>query len=232
MMGEMKGEQTLNRHLLVVFPHPDDETFGCAGTILLHTREGIPVTYLCGTKGEMGRNMGKPFFANRETLPKIREQELREACSVLGIADLRFMGLRDKTIEFEDPERIAGQIEAVLRELRPFRMLTHYPGLAVHPDHNALGEAAIRAVYRLPPEERPEVFAHAISKNREEVLGPPDVVMDIREVAEGKVAAIRAHRSQSEQMFASLEADVKKESQLKERWGKEVFWRYRFEDRE
>lgn len=224
------GEKNLNRHLLVVFPHPDDETFGCAGTILLHTKEGIPVTYLCGTKGEMGRNMGKPFFANRETLPKIREQELYEACRVLGIGDLRFMGLRDKTIEFEDLEKIRDQIEAVLRELRPFRLLTHYPGEAVHPDHNALGEAAIRAVRRLAPEERPEVFAHAITKNREEILGPPDVVMDIREVVEGKIAAIRAHRSQSEQMFATLTAEMKNDPSFKERWGKEVFWRYRFED--
>ncbi|MBE3554198.1 MAG: bacillithiol biosynthesis deacetylase BshB2 [Thermicanus sp.] len=218
----------LNRHLLVVLPHPDDETFGCAGTILLHTKEGIPVTYLCGTKGEMGRNMGKPVFANRETLPKIREQELYEACRVLGIGDLRFLGLRDKTIEFEDPEVIADKIEEVLREIRPFRVITHYPGQAVHPDHDALGEATIRAIRRLPAEERPEVYAHAITKNREEVLGPPDVVVDIREVVEGKIAAIRAHRSQSEQMFEGLGENAASDPKFRERWGNEVFWRYRF----
>jgi LmbE family N-acetylglucosaminyl deacetylase len=32
--------------------------------------------------------MGVPFFANRETLRDVREQELREACRILG-ADVR-----------------------------------------------------------------------------------------------------------------------------------------------
>ncbi|MDB5084113.1 MAG: bacillithiol biosynthesis deacetylase BshB2, partial [Bacilli bacterium] len=59
----------MERHVLVVLPHPDDESFGTAGAIALYTQAGIPVTYVCGTLGEMGRNMGRPFFANRETLP-------------------------------------------------------------------------------------------------------------------------------------------------------------------
>ena len=94
----------MERHVLAVYPHPDDETFGKAGTIALYTRAGTPVTLICGTLGQMGRNMGKPFFATRETLPIIREKELRDACSILGIKDLRLLGLRDKTVEFEDPK--------------------------------------------------------------------------------------------------------------------------------
>jgi N-acetylglucosamine malate deacetylase 2 len=87
-------------HLLVVFPHPDDEAFTCTGTILNHVEQGIPVTYICLTLGEMGRNMGNPIFANRETLPLIRKQELEEACKILGVHDLLQWGLRDKTVEF------------------------------------------------------------------------------------------------------------------------------------
>lgn len=47
-----------NQHLLVVLPHPDDEAFGVAGTILSHKEAGHDVTYICLTLGEMGRNMG------------------------------------------------------------------------------------------------------------------------------------------------------------------------------
>ncbi|MBW9235268.1 PIG-L family deacetylase, partial [Leptospira santarosai] len=54
------------RHVLVVFPHPDDEAFGVSGTISMYIKQGIPVTYACLTLGEMGRNLGNPPFATRE----------------------------------------------------------------------------------------------------------------------------------------------------------------------
>ncbi|KHE67378.1 PIG-L family deacetylase, partial [Halobacillus sp. BBL2006] len=64
------------RHVLVIFPHPDDEAFGVSGTIASHIKQGTPLTYACLTLGEMGRNLGKPAFATRETLPEIRRKEL------------------------------------------------------------------------------------------------------------------------------------------------------------
>jgi bacillithiol biosynthesis deacetylase BshB2 len=116
----------MERHVLVVYPHPDDETFGSGGTILMHTEAGTPVTYVCGTLGQMGRNMGKPFFATRETLRDIREKELRDACTVLGIQDLRMLGLRDKTLEFEDPEWLADKVLEIITELNPSLIITHF----------------------------------------------------------------------------------------------------------
>ena len=37
------------RHVLVVFPHPDDEAFGVSGTISSYRDMGVPVTYACLT---------------------------------------------------------------------------------------------------------------------------------------------------------------------------------------
>lgn len=218
----------MERHVLVVLPHPDDESFGSGGTIALHRAAGTPVTYLCGTKGEMGRNMGKPFFANRETLASYRVKELQDACAALGIEDLRFMGLRDKTIEFEDPEWVADQIEAVIRELNPSLVITHYPGHGVHPDHDALGLATIIAVKRLPEAQRPKVHCHAITKNRVEALGEPDVIVDISAVVEKKIAALRAHRSQTEAMFQKWDRETSTDSSFYDRWKKEYYWTYTF----
>lgn len=93
------------RHVLMIFPHPDDETFSSAGTIASYIENGVPVTYACLTLGQMGRNLGNPPFATRESLPYIREKELEDAMKVIGITDLRKMGLRDKTVEFEPHER-------------------------------------------------------------------------------------------------------------------------------
>ena len=54
-------------HILVVFPHPDDEAFSVAGTLALYINEGTPVTYMCLTLGQMGRNLGNPPFTTRRS---------------------------------------------------------------------------------------------------------------------------------------------------------------------
>ena len=222
----------MKQHVLVVFPHPDDETFGCGGTLAQFAKLGVPITYICGTLGQMGRNMGKPFFATRESLPNIREAELEEACKAIGIQNLIKLGLRDKTIEFEDPEKLIDRIERILREVRPSLVLTHYPGYAVHPDHNALGDVTIRAVSRLSVQERPVVYAHAFARECQEVLGPPDIVNDISALSEVKLAAILAHRSQSQVMFAPSSNGQSKGQSSKNSYShmlkRESFWTYRF----
>ncbi|WAH35998.1 bacillithiol biosynthesis deacetylase BshB2 [Alicyclobacillus dauci] len=222
------------RHLLLVFPHPDDESFGKAGTVILFTKAGTPATLICGTLGEMGRNMGKPAFATRESLPLIRKAELEDACQALGIDDLRLLGLRDKTVEFEDPEEIADKIEAVIREVNPSIVMTYYPKYGVHPDHDALSEATVRAVKRLPKSERPVIYASAVTNNASEVLGPPDFEFDVSEVYEEKMAAMRAHKSQYESMFSQMEqqmaSDPKVRAEIEANLTKERFWIYHIED--
>ena len=45
-----------------------------SGTLVRYIDPGVPVTYACLTLGQMGRNLGNPPFATRETLPDIREK--------------------------------------------------------------------------------------------------------------------------------------------------------------
>jgi bacillithiol biosynthesis deacetylase BshB2 len=206
------------RHLLVVLPHPDDESFSSGGTMAMHADAGVPVTYLCGTYGDMGRNMGQPFFANRETLRDVREGELRDACRILG-ADVRFLGLRDKTVEFEDPDALAARIARTVRELGADLVITFYPGKAVHPDHDALGEATARAVDLVEPEARPELWAVAVGErdDLEDELGPADVRVDIRAWADRKRAALEAHATQTKTMFQRIEREAASDEHLRER---------------
>ncbi|WP_246941657.1 bacillithiol biosynthesis deacetylase BshB2 [Bacillus pinisoli] len=221
----------MKEQILVVLPHPDDEAFGAAGVISLYTKRGVPVTYACATLGEMGRNMGVPPFANRETLPQIRKIELEEACKAMGIQDLRLLGYRDKTLEFEKPEDVADTIHAILVELEPSLVITHYPGYAVHPDHDACGAATILAVSRLPKEKRPTVYGMAFSKDCREKLGEPDVTINIEEVATQKIEALAAHKSQTTQMMSGIQEKLKAGDPDTKRWfSQEVFWTYHFND--
>jgi bacillithiol biosynthesis deacetylase BshB2 len=225
MEQEMKN--TMERHILVVLPHPDDEAFGISGTLAMHIERGTPVTYACLTLGEMGRNMGSPPFANRVTLPAIRRRELEASCRAIGIRDLRMLGYHDKTIEFEDPARLDGDIGRLLAELRPSLVITFYPGYSVHPDHNATGAAVVRAIGKLPPEERPRLYCVAFARNTREDLGEPDVVIDVRPYLPKKIASITAHRSQ----FAAadqLASGQVPQREIEDRFGTEHFWVYRF----
>lgn len=223
----------MERHVLVVFPHPDDESFATGGTIALHTKAGVPVTYVCGTRGELGRNMGMPIITTREQMPQLREGELREACRILGIQDLRFLGIRDKTMEFVDPELLVGQIRAVIEEIRPSLVITYHPRYSVHPDHMALGAAVVRAMAAMAPQTRPKLHLKAFGSNVAE-LGAPDLVVDCSAVLETKMAAIAAHRSQSGAMLADLErriaADPSLREQVMKQRSQEEYWIHRFDD--
>jgi bacillithiol biosynthesis deacetylase BshB2 len=219
--------------LLVIFPHPDDEAFGAAGTIALTKQSGGYVAYACTTLGEMGRNMGNPPFANRETLPKIRKEELTEVGEILELDELRMVGLRDKTLEFLDDEVYADVIGNIIDEIKPTTIITHYPGYAVHPDHNATGAATVRAVKRLRPEDRPRLLCHAFSKDRLEAIGHPDVVHDVSSVKDIKIAAIKAHRSQTQGMLGAMDFNnIEQSPEILKMLAREEFWTYSFDDEE
>lgn len=219
------------RHVLIILPHPDDEAFGVAGTISAYVNNGTPITYACLTLGEMGRNMGNPPFANRETLAKFRKQELEEVAKILGIQDLRLMGLRDKTIEFEDEKKLVGMITNLIEEVNPSLIITFYPGYAVHPDHDACGTAVVKAIKKLPINKRPSLQCIAFSHNCEEDLGEADIVHDIRPFADKKFAAIKAHRTQTGLIVNQLTEKMVKEGLVVDaRFQTERLWTYQWKD--
>lgn len=217
------------RHILVVFPHPDDEAFGVSGTLAQYANSGVPITYACLTLGEMGRNLGNPPFATRESLPEIRREELKKAAEAIGIQDLRMMGLRDKTVEFEDDEKMVQMMTSLINEVNPSLIITFYPNYAVHPDHEATARAVVRAVRRIDEEQRPRLYGVAFANNTLDELGEPDIVNDIRDVKEQKMNAMKAHNSQTGWMLQE-EAKRQEEGDTEEsNWfTDESFYRYRW----
>lgn len=217
------------RQVLVIFPHPDDEAFGVSGTISMHTSQGTPVTYACLTLGEMGRNLGNPPFATRESLPKIRKQELLKAAEVMGIQDLRMLGFRDKTIEFEKEEKMISLVLDLINELNPSLIITFYPGHAVHPDHDATGRAVIKAVEQIEVSQRPTVHCLAFSNNHQDEIGEADVIINIQPFANQKIAAMRAHISQTAWMLKDMEPKWANGDPEAMAWLQtERFWTYQF----
>lgn len=194
---------------LVVTAHPDDVDFGAAGTVAAWVADGTRVTYCVITDGDAG---GFDPDVPRSEIPRIRRGEQVAAAHVLGVEDVRFLGYRDG--ELEVSQGLRRDISRVIRDVRPQRMLIQSPERnwsripASHPDHLAAGEAAIFAIY--PDARNP--FAHPSLLTDEGleawtvhdvwVMGAPEPnhVVDVTEKVDLKLAALRAHESQTAHM--------------------------------
>jgi LmbE family N-acetylglucosaminyl deacetylase len=145
------------RTVLVVYAHPDDESFGSAGTIVRYAAEGVAVHLACATCGESGTVLPK-WLEGYADIAALRSAELECAARELGLAAVHFLGYRDSGMagatENNHPNaltqapvgKVAAQIVALIRALCPQVVLTFGPyGGYGHPDHIATYKAAREA---------------------------------------------------------------------------------------
>jgi len=229
--------------LLVAFAHPDDESFGPAATLAKYVSEGVRITLLCATRGEAGE-ISDPSLATPETLGQVREEELRSACQVIGIQELRFLGYRDGQMESYDPQEVEGKVVRTIREVRPQVVLTFGPdGISGHLDHITIGKATADAFFSagdeesfsehmaegLSPHKAAKLYYVAVPRSRFramslDVPGTCDnqitTVIDVLPFLEVKKRAVAYHRTQlpPSNIFAQMS-----EEEMRKWWGKEHF---------
>lgn len=151
--------------LLCVVAHPDDETFGAAGTLINAVSQGVRVVTLCATRGEAGEIMERSG-ATPETLATVREAEYRAAGKIMGVSESLLMGFRDSgmegTPENEDPrafiqqpkEEVIRHIVEVMQRVQPDIVLTMDEGGGYgHPDHIFASKCALAAFEKMQAEE-------------------------------------------------------------------------------
>ncbi|MGE5287941.1 MAG: PIG-L deacetylase family protein [Micromonosporaceae bacterium] len=195
--------------ILVVVAHPDDADFGAAGTVAIWTDAGIDVTYCVVTDGDAG---GYDEAADRGDIAAIRRAEQTAAAKHVGVDDVRFLGYPDGRVEAT--LQLRRDLARVIRQVRPLRVVCPSPERNYarigpsHPDHRAVGSAALDAVY--PDARNPFAFPELISDEGlaawtvPEVLlmgGPaPNHYVDVTETFPRKIAALRVHESQTGHM--------------------------------
>lgn len=131
--------------IMTIFAHPDDEAFGVAGSLTKYSREGVATAVVAATRGEVG-TIFNPAAATEENLPQVRERELRRACQIMGVREVRFLGYRDGDLENCQFEEAVGKIVQVIRELKPTVIITFGPdGVTGHHDHITIGRLATAA---------------------------------------------------------------------------------------
>src|SRR5690348_6981629 len=184
----------MDKRLLLVHAHPDDETIGQGATMARYVDEGAGVTLVTCTGGEMGEilvpEMAHMAADQDDTLADQRRIELDNAMKELGVTDHRYLGgfgkYRDSGMQWhEDGHAIAADdvhanafwnadltaaatdLVAVIREVRPQVLVTYdeFGGYG-HPDHiQAHRVATYAASLAGVPSFRPDLGeAHDIAK--------------------------------------------------------------------
>ena len=138
----------MRRALTAVFAHPDDETLATGATLAMYAAEGVRCSLYCATDGDAGRSSGIHVSSPAE-LGKLRHDELRAACAVVGIQIIEHGGHPDGALATTDADRVIGDIVALIRRERPDVVVTFGPeGAATqHRDHRAISRLATAAFF-------------------------------------------------------------------------------------
>ncbi len=190
--------------VLVVVAHPDDPEFMAGGTIALWSAAGAEVCYCIVTDGSKGT---ADRARTADQVAALRRAEQEAAAAELGVRRLVFLNFSDGTVFPALDLRIA--IAREIRRWRPEILLTHDPqryyfdDYIQHPDHRAVGEAALHAVFPTARDylSAPQLLAEGLEPHKvQRVLlagaVEPTLWVDIGDTLDHKIAALRCHASQ------------------------------------
>ena len=204
----------MDKHLLLVHAHPDDESIGQGATMARYVAEGIGVTLITCTGGEMGEilvpEMEHMAADKDDTLADQRRIELDNAMKALGVTDYRYLGgfkrYRDSGMQWHadghavpsdvvhenafwnaDLTEAANHLVEVIREIRPQVLVTYdeFGGYG-HPDHIQAHRVAIYAasLAAVPSYRRDLGEAHDIAKIYWSAMSAAKVRQGLRDLRE------------------------------------------------
>lgn len=173
------------KEILVIAPHPDDETLGCAGTLLRHKSEGDRIHWLIMTRMDSSIGFNQEQIANRaEQLRNVSDTYRFDSVNILD-----FITTRLDTMPIGD---IVGGISDIVKRICPHTIYLPYRG-DVHTDHKAVFDAATACMkwFRYPSVKR--VLVYETLSETEFGINPdangfrPNVFVDISSYMEKKL---------------------------------------------
>ena len=203
--GSDRIEEWSGRRILVVTPHPDDETFTSGGTLALLAANENDIQVVIYTTDNAG---SRDPEMTKDRLKAIRRAEEEEACRILGIPkeNIHWLGHDDGMLEYVDRRELTRQVAREIRRFKPHALLSVDPGSPYEQYHKSdhrsgaiITVDAIRAArWRLYfPELEAEGFeAWSVPLVFFYYSANPNYTVDITDTAEKKARAAAAHISQ------------------------------------
>jgi LmbE family N-acetylglucosaminyl deacetylase len=175
--------------VLVVAPHPDDETIGMGGTIAKLISLSIPVRVIFMSNGVTSRDVVRESVESRKRAAK-------NAMGVLGVNDFNFFDLPDNRFDSLPILEIAKLLESEVSKFRPTVVFAPYR-YDLNIDHQIASEATSIAV-------RPKLSSHVRLYLNYEILSStgwnhaapdfsPNVFVDIQNYWSLKFSALQAY---------------------------------------
>lgn len=193
----------MRKTVLCVIAHPDDEAFGPSGTLAKLSKD-YDVHIVCVTDGESDIR----FHRKGGSLAIIRDEELRASALVIGAKEVHFLHYKDGSLCNNMYHDVAFKLNELCKKIKPSLLITtELRGVSGHLDHVAV--AMITSyVYR---ENRAidAIWYNCASKKVSDTMSDyfvffpqgfdkkdVDMVVDISDVFEKKLAAAQCHQSQ------------------------------------
>ncbi|HYP40422.1 MAG TPA: PIG-L family deacetylase [Chloroflexia bacterium] len=173
--------------VLVIAPHPDDETLGCGGTIALHSRAGDHVCVLIVTDGASSRAGG----LGRDEMRRLRHDEAASALSALAPVELIRLALPEGEWP---PEELHAPLSALIERLKPTLIYTT-SCVDFHPEHVKAARVVAQALDILPEQAETRVRIYELQVPLTPALA--NVAVDISATEEEKGSALAEHRTQA-----------------------------------
>ena len=120
-------EELRGKTILLFTPHPDDDTFCCAGTLALLANNGNNIRIVIYTNDDKGSY--DPDMTS-ERLARIRMHEEEEACRIIGIPKdhIQWLEYHDGMLEYANTRDLVEEVTGIIRRIRPEVVLSIDPG--------------------------------------------------------------------------------------------------------
>lgn len=195
--------------ILVVSPHPDDETFGCGGTLLRHRAAGDELGWLIFTEPHAA-------FTNPH-----RDEEIQEVARRYGFASTTRLGFTAAELDGIPLSRLIEKVAPALKAFQPEEMYLPFPGDA-HSDHRMVFEACMACSkwFRYPFLRRVVCYETLSETNfgarPTESRFAPTSWVDISDHLEEKIAIMKVYASElGDHPFPRSEASVRAQALLR-----------------
>ena len=183
------------KHVLVLAPHPDDATFGCAGLLKHLSKEGAHIRVLYIFNGASGNREG----VVDSSLVVEREKEAFKASKIIDVKEVNFLRMKEGTKGKKLDENILEELKT-----HPLELVLVPSGIEWHHDHQnvyeAFKKAFIRCKFRRPEGRNPDRVA---SGKKPEVweyhvwgIGNPNIIFPIDKYVRYKNEAIKVFKTQ------------------------------------
>ena len=183
----------MKKRVLVISPHPDDETLGLGGSIAKMVSEDHDV-YILTVSGHL------PPLYSREDYD-LTISEALEAYNILGVKNSKFLEIPATMIGDEPVHSLNNKIAEVINEFRPNLVFCPFPDR--HIDHRLVFESSLVATRPLQAGAEIELVAAYEVLSETHWNAPfiepnfiPNLVIDIGDFIEQKIAALKCYQSQ------------------------------------